>query len=167
MRISLCWAVLFIAWSACGREQSARLSAELELPGDLVGCYELHRAKDLYYASPRVRLNGDTLTWWNRRFAEDSTADAWTLVRLDADGRPMEEHDHQVLYWQREGTSGRLRVVLSSGHSGTELSLGTSASTDTIRGHATEHWDFGPPFTNRGGPVSLIRIPCLKDSIST
>ncbi|MBB4634724.1 hypothetical protein [Longimicrobium terrae] len=90
------------------------------------------------------------------------------LIRLDSAGRPMGgnvHHDHEVMYWRFDGDSARVRVMLSSGHSGTELLLRVPSSPDTLKGSATEHWDFGTPFTN-GGSVSLVRVPCLSDSNS-
>jgi hypothetical protein len=114
----------------------------------------------MYYASPRLRLDAAPVDRRNRRFVRDSTAGAWKLLRLGADGLPVETHEHDLLYWQLDGESNRLRVMISSGHSGVELMLRASASTDTLRGHATEHWDMGPPFSESGGSVSLTRIPC-------
>jgi hypothetical protein len=161
IQIAVPLVVLTVALGACAHgHPTGRPHA---LPQDLVGCYELHATKALYFAPPRLRLNADTISRQTRLFLRDSTLDARTISRLKSDGRPMEARGLGVLYWWRKPASDSVGVMIHTGHSGTELTVHPSASADTLRGDATEHWDFGPPFSNPGGPVSLVRVPCLVE----
>lgn len=167
MKIVLRWAVLAVSVGACAHASSAGPTTARVPPRDLTGCYALRATKRLYYAPPQLRLNADTISRETRLFLGDSTLAAWTVSRLEADGRPMEARRSGMLYWWRHPASDSLGVMIHTGHSGTELTVRPTASADTLRGNATEHWDVGPPFSNPGGAVSLARVPCPGEPSST
>lgn len=165
MRTRARW-LLFAALAACGAPPHAPApAARAVLPGGLAGCYRLNAGRGqpggshLYYAPPRFRLNADTVSRLVRVFARTR---AWTLTRLHADGRPVvEERRQPVLYWAADTASDSIRIMFHTAHSGSELVVGAPAGADTLRGRAVEHWDVGPPYSGDGGPVAIIRIPCI------
>lgn len=163
MRTSLRWAVLLIALGACAPGRPGELEAAAVLPGDLTGCHQLHQTSGTYFASRLVRLNPDTVPRSIRWFVRDSTSPAWTITRLDAEGRPMRGRSGAVLFWQRDSDSDSIRIMMHTGLSGTELMLGPPVSTDTLRGRAIEFWDVGPPFSSPARPVSFVRVSCLGE----
>jgi hypothetical protein len=163
MRAILRGCILAVSLCACACGPAGVRSNPITPPRGLAGCYALHARKHLYFTTPRLRLNADTISRQTRLFLRGSTAEAWTISRLEADGRPAETRNSGALYWWREPASDTIGVMIHTGLSGTELRVRPTASADTLRGEAAEHWDVGPPFSNPGGPVSLVRIPCLAD----
>lgn len=160
MRLVLRGAVATLLLAGCA-SSSARVTA-VALPEDLAGCFALQAQKGLYYTSPRLELSRDTISRQTRLFFRD-TLPAWTLTRLDERGRDAYGRDFDVRYWWRYPGSDSIGVITHTGLSGTELKVRFTESADTLRGTAVEHWDFGPPFSSPGAPVSLVRVPCLAE----
>lgn len=160
MRRILCASCLLLsmAAAACARTAPRGPAANGGLPERLAGCYALfdrggRPASDstLFFAPPYVRL--DTTTLGPAR----GHASVWTLTRLDADLRPLPEH--AFLSWAAAGPDS-VRVVFHTGFSGTAMKLQARADSDTLRGRATRHRDYGPPHELDGGPVTAVRVPC-------
>ena len=163
------WLVAAVAWGCSyppgsGGDRPVRVSdAPVVLPDDLVGCYALydHRGRpasdSLYFAPPMVRLKADPYP-----VRGDS---AWRLTKLDSAGRVDSDPDaHRgTQYWSAESLSDSIRIRFHTNFSGSELFVNTRAGTDTLHGHAVEHWDIGPS-TNDAGPVTAIRVHCLSEN---
>jgi hypothetical protein len=154
--------LLLLALAACGRvpAPSPRAGPGVGLPGDLVGCYELELTRPLYYVPVRLRLNADTIPAEVRLFARD-TLPAWTLTRLDAEGRPLHERlPYAGLFWRPHSGPDSVLIVIHTGYGGASLNVHAPARADTLRGRATAHRDVGPPYSTDGGRVALVRVPC-------
>lgn len=141
--------------AACTRPAASRVV----LPRDLAGCYALydHRgapaSDSLYFAPEQVRL--DTAS----RSRPSDTALRWSLLPLDAQGRPM--HERGLFLWEPHSLSDSIHIVTTNGFSGTELIVApASARRDTLRGRAVENWDMGPS-SDDAGAVTAVRIPCV------
>ncbi|HEX8693847.1 MAG TPA: hypothetical protein VF746_15605 [Longimicrobium sp.] len=137
------------------------------LPSELAGCYALldrsnqPAAGSLYFAPSHVRL---TLDDWRPRDPAPEPVSAWVAVRLDSTLRPLEDQDHEGMgasRWSWGATPDSVVLLFHTGFSGTELTLAIApGQRDTLRGHAKEMWDFGPPFVTDGGPAMAVRTPC-------
>lgn len=161
--------VLASAASSCGHGAPAPSTMHgLDLPGDLAGCYALFDRRgrpasdSLYFAPSHVRLDS-TAVPTDREW--DGPRPLWTLAKLDANLRPLrDQRPTAALYWTADSISGNVRMNFHTGFSGSELIFSSRRAGDTLRGHAMQHWDFGPPFTTKGGPVTAVRVPC-PDSV--
>jgi hypothetical protein len=167
---SLLPALASIGLASCGEGDSpARPTDHVVLPRDMVGCYAIYdergrpASERLYFAPPKVRLEA---TPFSHRFHGGAVRDStWLLTRLDAAGRPLPAHSGRepFLYWAADSASDNIRIMFSSGLSGSELTFDPRyAANDTLHGRAQEHWDFGPPFRTNAGRITAIRIPCLS-----
>jgi len=170
MRSILCAACLTFAlpMASCGYEAPAPVLPairRLDLPRDLVGCYALFDGRgrpasdSLYFAPSHVRLDSTALPdvqGW------DLTGPTWTLARMDASLRPLrgERDGLGSLFWTADSSSVRVRMIFHTGFSGSELVFDARPAGDTLRGRALQHWDFGPPFQTKAGPVTAVRVPC-------
>jgi hypothetical protein len=146
---------VFIA-TACapGHPGSNPADARPPMPEGLAGCYALFvrggrpASDSLYFAPSHVRL----LT--TRREPTlisdtDSTFMGWALTKLDSQ------------LWGMHSTRDSVMLAFHTGLSGSLLFFGIPPGpVDTLHGRAEEHWDFGPPFSNDGGPVMAVRVPC-------
>lgn len=128
------------------------------LARDAPRCHQLRAIRDLYYASPRIRLDTTRAVDPWRGIVRDS---AWALTRLDARGAAIvDDWTHPILYWTAASPDS-IRIVISTGFSGSTLVVGAaSASGDTLRGRAAAFHDVGPT-ENDAGPVTLVRVPCV------
>lgn len=157
--------ILTLAAQGCAAERDRALKHEAAaLPHGMLGCYELFirgglpAPDSLYFTSPKVRL--DSAASPAERLPEHPRA--WSLVRLDANGREM-DHGRRSFptFWSPDSLSDSVHLIISSGYSGTELILPLPAGSDTLHGRAVEHGDAGPPFSRDAGAVTAVRIPCV------
>jgi hypothetical protein len=158
MRTFLLGAMLILGSAACGAPPPGPPPvAGVVLPRDLAGCYALNRTKSLYFAPPRIRLDSTAAVDESRGFTRDS---AWALARLNAQGGAIvDERTHPILYW-KAASADSIRIMISTGFSGSALTVAARADGDTLHGRGVEFWDMGPT-ENDAGPVTLVRIPCV------
>jgi hypothetical protein len=167
-------AVLFVSASlvggaACGTRAPAAKSASpvppvvvrAANPPWLAGCYALFNragrpaAESLYWAPSYARLD---------------SGGAGTATALDSAGHergPRDRRDSLTIgrgtrSWHVDSLADTVRLLFHSGFSGTEFLLGFRRGSDTLRGRAVEHWDFGPPFETNAGQATAVRIPCRR-----
>jgi hypothetical protein len=105
----------------------------------------------------------------NGRPASDSLSWAPTTGRLLEGGKAQKltPPAHQVTgpgrlgpTWRIDPATDTVRVVFSTGFTGTEFLLGFRQRRDTLWGRAVTHIDVGPPFSSDEGSASAVRIPC-------
>ena len=116
----------------------------------LVGCYALFDSSG--------RAAARTLYW------------APALARLDSNGYAVkltpppdaEPATHRALtyHWRLTPTADSVEILFHTGLSGTRFRFAVPARADTLRGHARQLWDFGPPGETDGGPATAVRISC-------
>lgn len=157
---------LALTAAGCARNERATVAerAPAVLPRDLVGCYALFvrgglpAPDSLYFTSPKIRLDS-TVSPAARLLGRSP---AWPLVRLDANGHEMDsDRESLPMSWSPDSLSDSVHLFIYNRYSGSELILGPPAGSDTLRGHAVERSDAGPPFANDAGPVTAVRIPCV------
>jgi hypothetical protein len=164
MRISLITPALLLAMGAfaCGVQRTNTPAPRPRATGmilarDAPRCYAIRASASLYYAPPRIRLETTPVADIVRHMARDS---AWELTRLDAQGGAIvEERRQPILYWAAAPPDS-IRIIISTGFSGSELIVGAAGGADTLRGRAVEFWDVGPS-ENNAGPVTLAGVPCV------
>ncbi|HYR09447.1 MAG TPA: hypothetical protein VEQ60_16800 [Longimicrobium sp.] len=161
-RIRPAWLLLAMGLAGCAARRTNTpppppLHERLER--DAPRCYELNAARNLYFAPRRIRLGAGPVTGDRAVFAGDS---ARALTRLTPDGRAIVEERRPILYW-KPVSADSIRIVISTGFSGSGLTVGARTSADTLRGRAEEFWDMGPT-QNDGGSVTLIRVPCVTQA---
>lgn len=63
--------------------------------------------------------------------------------------------------WSLNASGDTLRFNFIDGFSGATIQFARAdAHGDTLRGVVTEHWDFGPPFSNDKGRAYAVRRSC-------
>lgn len=164
MRISLltpAGLLLALGAAACGGQPAntpppPTPAAASILARDAPRCYQLRAIRNLYYASPQIRLETTPVSDPLRGFVRDSS---WALTRLDAQGAAIvDQRRHPILYWTAASPDS-IRIVISTGFTGSTLVVGAGGG-DTLRGRAVAFHDVGPT-SNDAGPVTLVRVPCV------
>lgn len=133
------------------------------LRAEAVGCYALFNSKrrpidtTYYNAAPNVQLDSSAA-----RSVDSILGEFRQMVALNERWQPNRStHGLREPTWSADSLSDTVRLSFVNGLSGAEFVLALpQAGTDTLRGHAWEHWDFGPPyFTNRGRAFA-VRVKC-------
>jgi hypothetical protein len=157
---------VLVALGACRSEHGEHVARDALRP-ELVGYYALFgddgQAVDsaYYNASPLVRLDTSAVGVTPH---DDRPGVLRVLHRLDAAGRRLDAFDSRTAFgpvWSADSLTDSIRISFSDGFSGAYFVLAASVShLDTLRGHAEEHWDFGPP-TGRGR-ARAVRVRCAS-----
>lgn len=154
--------LLVLSAAACGGKRASTpppppSAAASILARDAPRCYQLRATRSLYFASPRIRLDTAPADDSWRGIVRES---AWALTRLDARGRAVvDDRINPIVYWTA-ARGDSIHVVMSTGFSGSTLTVG-AAGTDTLRGRGVAFGDAGPT-ENDAGPVTLVRVPCVR-----
>jgi hypothetical protein len=169
----LCAALVLTGAVACRDEPwSAKAVGTHWSPAQLLGCYEIldakhRRADDAWYNAMAVvrltdipvRESDGTVRQraWHLRPLSDAGSGHW---RADPQGT-LEHENGFVPEWSLNASGDSAAFGFSDGFSGAAIEFAAEdADGDALRGHVTEHWDFGPPFSNTRGPAYAIRRPC-------
>jgi hypothetical protein len=162
-----------LAWLVACHQEKYATSAHIQrwAPAELLGCYEIldakHRRADSawYNVSAVVRLTDRPmrkfdgtvrpLTWHLRPLSNPGTG------HWQADpGGEYEKGTGDAPEWSLTPAGDSADFEFSDGFSGATIQFAASdADRDTLRGRATEHWDFGPR-TSNSERAYAIRRPC-------
>ena len=164
---------VFVLIAGCRRETvSAAPEANHWSPAELLGCYEILDAKRRpadsvwYNVMPTVRLTDTPM----RRYKDTVRARAWHLLPLSNAGQGRWRADPEgklesvvgfAPEWSLNASGDTLRFNFIDGFSGATIQFARADTHgDTLRGVVTEHWDFGPPFSNDKGRAYAVRRSC-------
>jgi hypothetical protein len=104
----------------------------------------------------------------------DSTVrpNAWHLRPLSNAGNghwksdPDGELETQILFvpeWSLSPAGDSAAFDFGDGFSGAAITFAAAdADRDTLRGHVTEYWDFGPPYSHEKGRAYAVRRSCTS-----
>jgi hypothetical protein len=156
--------------SALGLGLSKPVLRRNGLVSSVLGCWALYdsagapAAKNLYWAASLARLDRDTL---EGPYSGIPGA-ARVAVKLESTGQPFfasnVDRRHQTISWTADSLADTIRVMFSSGFSGTSFVFGIpkgDVRTDTLRGRAIEFFDVGPSESD-AGRAHAIRVECAK-----
>jgi len=166
-------ALALICLIACHRAKATAtpLVTQWSLAG-VVGCYEILDAKRRpadtvwYNVMAIVRLTQTPMrnfdgtirpNAWHLRPLSDAGSGRW---RADPRGQ-LERLMGFAPHWSLNLSSDSAEFDFRDGFSGATMQFAkVDAHGDTLRGHVTEHWDSGPPFSNDRGAVYAVRRSC-------
>lgn len=140
--------------------------ARPSIPEGLAGCYALLGGGErpvstyLYHAPSHVRLLAE------KRQPSPYVGPqprGWALTKLDSLLRPEADQDPMNLekvFWEMHSSPDSVVLWFHTGLSGSLLFLEVPPGpVDTLRGRATQHFDFGPVSFD-SGEVLAVRVRC-------
>lgn len=137
----------------------------LGLRKDVVGCWALFdnhgRSAEgqIEWAPTFVSLDsGDTATTPSSVRPAVRFGPTWSPLPLE-----LERGIQGWVKWRADSLTDSIRINFSNAFSGSTFVFSVPPQTpvlDTIRGYATEFYDYGPPWTKAMGAAIAVRVPC-------